>query len=160
MTLKMWAPIWVNPKIKDLRQWVQMDPNSMFNWETNMNDEWKWMMNEKTWEWNRTNKHERKRVLNAWMWRWTLWPRVFPAVFEARQVEDLFQRFEQISANQAVQAAETWLYLIPGRRFQVNYRWIIGELLCKPRGVGWLFGTCDCVIFFLSIWYLFVLILR
>jgi hypothetical protein len=24
-------------------------------------------------------------------------------------VEDLFQRFEQISANQAVQAAETWL---------------------------------------------------
>lgn len=111
-----------------------------------MNDEWK-----KTWERNRTNKHERKRVLNAWMWRWTLWPRVFPAVFEPRQVEDLFQRFEQISANQAVQAAETWLYLIPGRRFQVNYRWIIGELLCKPRGVGWLFGlfgTCDCVIFF------------
>ena len=159
MTLKMWAPIWVNPKIKDLRQWVQMDPNSMFNWETNMNDEWKWMMNEKTWERNGTNKHERKRVLNAWMWRWTLWPRVFPAVFEARQVEDLFQRFEQISANQAVQAAETWLYLIPGRRFQVNYRWMIVQTqrCWMIVWIVWHMWLCD---FFLSVWYLFVLILR
>lgn len=147
-----------------------MDPNSMFNWETNINDEWKWMMNEKQHENEieriHTSTETRLERMDVKMNSLTscfpshFWTKASGGPLPALRANLLGKPGHPVCPGCWNLATN----LIPiGRRFQVNYRWIIVQTQ-RCWMIVWHMWLCDfffgaydiCLFWFCDMWRCFV----